>query len=197
MPPYLENLVYIYNIDINRCYECIGSLRRNFTNSYETMEEILEISTSHIEQLEYNIEQLGYRVDYLEHQMNGVKFLDTYQDWVTIFMDKMTDHLEKGDWKLVKKSLGRLSKKMTLTEQQNKCIEELKILLEGIGMSLYDVELLRKVKDQSNIKFHSNNQSLDQVKLLLHIPIPDEMNQYKPSLQKALEAIDKWNPSKI
>ena len=72
---------------------------------------------------------------------------------------QMTDHLEKGDWK---KSLGCLSKKMTLTEQQNECIEELKILLEDIEMLLYDVELLHKVKDQNNknnIKFHSNNQS--------------------------------------
>ncbi|PKY61123.1 hypothetical protein RhiirA4_485693 [Rhizophagus irregularis] len=45
------------------------------------------------------------------------------------------------------------------------------------------------MKDQSNIAFHSDNLSLEEVKLLLYNQIPDEMNQYKPSLQKALNAI--------
>jgi hypothetical protein len=64
-------------------------------------------------------------------------------------------------------------------------------------MSLNDMRLLYQMKDQSNIKFHSNNQNLNQVKLLLYIPVSNKMNQYKPSLQKALEAINKWNPMKM
>ena len=84
---------------------------------------------------------------------------------------------------------------MKLTNQENECIEELKILLNGIGMSLDDIKLLRQMKDKSNVGFHSNDQSLGEAKLLLNSPIPDEMNRYKPPLQKALEAIDKWRPS--
>ncbi|RGB26243.1 hypothetical protein C1646_770688 [Rhizophagus diaphanus] len=141
--------VSIYKNELDNCYLCIGSLKNNFTNSYNIVEEILETVTSHINQLEYRV-----------------------------------DHLV------------RLSNKLTLTERQDKCLKELGSLLEGVGMSLNDMELLCQVKVQSNIKFHSNDQSLDQVKLSLHIPIPDEMNQYKPSLQKALEAIDKWSPGR-
>lgn len=178
--------------DLNNYYLCIESLKNNFMNSYDMVEKILDTITFHIDQLEYRVEQL--ELD-RKHEINSVKFLGTYRDWITIFINEVTDRLDKGDWKLVKKSLIRLSNNLKLTEQQDKCLKELGSLLEGVGMSLNDMELLRQMKDHSNIKFHSNNQSFDQVKSLLHIPIPDEMNQYKPSLQKALEAIYKWNPS--
>ncbi|RIA98890.1 hypothetical protein C1645_812216 [Glomus cerebriforme] len=91
----------------------------------------------------------------------------------------MIGHLKKGDWDLVKNNLSCHS------------------CLKGIGMSLDDIKLLRKMKDKSNIKFHCNDQSLEEATMLLNSLIPDEMNQYKPSLQKALKAIDKWRSSKF
>src|SRR4051794_4622407 len=152
--------VNLYKNDLNNCYLCIGSLKNNFTNSYNMVEEILETVTSHIDQLEYRVEQLEYRVEQLELeivcQRNRVKFLGTFRDWVTIFMDEVIDRLEKGDWKLVEKSLLRRSKKLELTMQQDECLEELGSLLEGVEMSFDDWKLLRQVKDQSNIEFHSN-----------------------------------------
>ncbi|GES76207.1 hypothetical protein GLOIN_2v1784398 [Rhizophagus clarus] len=166
--------VYIYKNEIDRCYECIGSLQKNFMDSYDMMEEILEIHTSYIDRLEYRIEQL--ELDRVR-QINSVKFLGTYRDWISIFITEVTNRLEKGDWKLVKTSLVRLSKNLLLTEKQTECLKELEIKLKEIGMSLYDIELLRQMKDQNNTQFHSNDQSFDEVKLLLHAPIPDEMNQ--------------------
>jgi hypothetical protein len=109
-------------------------------------------------------------------------------------MDEMTSRLEKGDWDLVKRSLIRLNYNLTLNNQENECIEELKILLNDIGMSLDDIMLLRQVKESG---FSSKGKSLEEAKLLLRSqhPIPDEMNKYKPPLQKALEVIGKWIPS--
>src|SRR5438046_918595 len=120
--------------EIDRCYECIGSLQKNFTNSYDIMEDILETTTSHTDQLEYHVEQLQDRVEQLEldmeRQINSVKFLGTFRDWVDISIYEVSNRLEKGDWKLVKNSLVRLSNELPLTEQQTDCLKELEILLK-------------------------------------------------------------------
>ncbi|RIA89890.1 hypothetical protein C1645_850292 [Glomus cerebriforme] len=140
----------------------LRSLERKFANSYEIMEETLEITTSYIEQLKYNIEVLGRKVDHLEHLMNGVKFLSTYRDWVNIFIQEITERLDRN-WELITNSLDRRNKEIPLTTRQINCIKELENLLESIRMTTCDIELLRNVKDQSNIQFHSDkNLKLDQ-----------------------------------
>ncbi|CAG8737975.1 2802_t:CDS:1, partial [Funneliformis caledonium] len=69
------------------------------------------------------------------------------------------------------------------------CIENLKSFLSDAGMIFDNIKLLQEVKANSNTIFHSNKQSLEEVKVKLYDLLPVDIKIYKPSLQKILEAI--------
>ncbi|PKB98346.1 hypothetical protein RhiirA5_431511 [Rhizophagus irregularis] len=55
-----------------------------------------------------------------------------------------------------------------------------------VEMSTDHLKLLQQVTDKSNFKFYSNNQTLEEVNMRLHNPVPKDLQVYKPHLQKSL-----------
>ncbi|RGB42810.1 hypothetical protein C1646_661958 [Rhizophagus diaphanus] len=82
-----------------------------------------------------------------------------------------------------------------LTQEEQECINSLKNLLNDVEMSTNGLKLLQQVTDKSNVKFQSNNQTLEEANMRLRDPVPKDLQVYKPLLQKALGTISKWHKS--
>jgi hypothetical protein len=71
---------------------------------------------------------------------------------------------------------------LKLTQEEQECINDLKDLLDGVGMTTNDMKLLQEVTDKSNAKFHRNNQTLEEAEMKLRDPVPINIQVYKPPL---------------
>ncbi|CAI2175815.1 414_t:CDS:1 [Funneliformis geosporum] len=182
--------------ELELCLQNVGNLEANLKNTYETVEEqndeILRIVISRIEELEDRLSEVELQ---LKLQANETKFFSFYRDWVKYFMNMIIDKLGERKWRLADVGLDFKRKNLELTKEEKESIKDLKDLLSDVGMTTDDMKLLQDVTDRSNAKFHRNNQTLEEAKMKLCDPVPGDIQVYKPSLHKALEAISKWRKS--
>src|SRR5688572_7062495 len=200
-PALLEEITNnISKKEFNQCILIlnIGNLENHLKNVYKIMEEQNEISSttiSRLEELECRVEELELQ---LELQANETKFFSSYRDWVKHFINTIIiNELGERKWRLVDSGLDLKKRGLTLTQEEQDCINDLKNLLDGFGMITNDLRLLQQVMYKSNVKFHSNNQTLEEAKMKLRDPVPIDLQVYKPPLEKALEAIGKRYQSYI
>ncbi|CAB5217364.1 hypothetical protein RhiirA1_403151 [Rhizophagus irregularis] len=97
--------------------------------------------------------------------------------------------------RLVGSGIDLKKNNIELTQEEQECINNLKNLLNDVETSTNDLKLLQQVMDKSNVKFQSNNQTLEEANMRLYDPVPKDSQVYKPPLQKTLGAISKWHKS--
>ncbi|CAG8697803.1 17842_t:CDS:2 [Rhizophagus irregularis] len=105
------------------------------------------------------------------------------------------NELSSIKWRLVDSGIDLKKNNIELTQEEQECINNLKNLLNDVETSTNDLKLLQQVMDKSNVKFQSNNQTLEEANMRLYDPVPKDSQVYKPPLQKTLGAISKWHKS--
>uniref|UniRef100_U9TDM6 Uncharacterized protein n=1 Tax=Rhizophagus irregularis (strain DAOM 181602 / DAOM 197198 / MUCL 43194) TaxID=747089 RepID=U9TDM6_RHIID len=99
------------------------------------------------------------------------------------------NELSSIKWRLVDSGIDLKKNNIELTQEEQECINNLKNLLNDVETSTNDLKLLQQVMDKSNVKFQSNNQTLEEANMRLYDPVPKDSQVYKPPLQKTLGAI--------
>ncbi|CAB5364370.1 unnamed protein product [Rhizophagus irregularis] len=103
---------HIFDGNMNECLSNLGKLKNMLKNTYEMVDRLSNCK-----------DELGRKINELEQEINNLK-----------------DELGGGEkWRLAENGLQYLSSNMVLTKEEKVCVENLKKLLEDIGM---DIKLL-------------------------------------------------------
>jgi len=85
------------------------------------------------------------------------------------------------------------SEKVNFRSQDKEYISQLEVILDEIQMSIDDFEKLYKMKNESNVEFHDQANTLAEARNRFEkMQFSSEMKQYEEPLKKLYEALKMW-----
>lgn len=85
------------------------------------------------------------------------------------------------------------SGKVNFRSQDEEYISQLKITLDEVQMSIYDFEKLYKMKNESNVEFQDQENTLAEARERFEkMQFSNKMKHYEEPLKKLFEALKMW-----
>ncbi|CAG8525257.1 uncharacterized protein OCT59_013683 [Rhizophagus irregularis] len=96
------------------------------------------------------------------------------------------------DW-IRKFFIQAASGKVNFRSQDEEYISQLKITLDEVQMSIYDFEKLYKMKNESNVEFQDQENTLAEARERFEkMQFSNKMKHYEEPLKKLFEALKMW-----
>ncbi len=130
------------------------------------------------------------------NKLNKSEVLSNYRVWICNFIDVVKMKLGLNKWIEVKNAINRKIRggKADFEQGEKECILQLENLLDNVGMTINDIELLMLLKTKSDAEFQRcKTQTIEEARTQLETSFPDDLKDFKETLQKVFNAFGIWD----